>query len=260
MTEDKTARDKKIDTIAALLAKAHDPAVTEEEAQAYLGKAAALMQKYSIEEEEARRANAKLNNEALQDETIKTFNFDIITKGGHGMHRMMAFNNVVIAMGGRAFMTTGAGTGYNVKTTLHISAHVSTLEHLKVFLPAMSMAMETLANKESRRVSRQARLNGGHHSLEGCRARRGFMAGFGNGIAERVRGTKMEMVDQDLTGGTALVLKDRASQLDTYMERFGEMKDTSAQRFSVEGFNRGREAGRAFASPGIGGQRTAIEA
>lgn len=259
MTEDRTARDKKIDTVAALLAKAHDPAVTEEEAQAYLGKAAALMQKYSIEEEEARRANAKLNNEALQDETIRTFSFDIITKGGHGMHRMMAFNSVVMAMGGQTFMVTGTGHGYNVQTKLYVSAHESTLEHLKVFLPAMSLAMETLATRESRRVSREARLTGGHHSLEGCRARRGFMVGFGSGIAQRIRGAQAEMVDQDLTGGTALVLRDRVGQLETYMERFGEMKSTSAQRFSSDGFSRGQEAGRAFASPGIGGRRAAIQ-
>ena len=257
-------RTKKLAVITKLLANASDTSLAPEVAQAYLGRAASLMLKYGIDDEQVRRDRADAAGETRHEEKITGWSMDIDTRGGHASHRMMAFQAVIRALGGDMFYTTsGVAKGYNVRTIMHVHAHESLIEQLKVFLPTMSLAMEAQAKVEGRRVSREARLTGGHHSSNGCKARRGFMLGFGYGIADRVRKSTDEMITEDVSGSKALVIKDRANQLTTYMEQFGKMTSGGGPRqHDSSSRNRGYVAGRAFASPTVTatGGRTAIEA
>jgi len=248
-----TASESKINQIKALFAKGNDPGVTPEEAEIYLSKAAELMERYNLDE-------AILQVEAaggvVTNEEIVKFRWTINTKGGHAISRRTAYFAVIHAMGARGYYVEAKKQRYvDREMTITIIAQASVIESIKLFLPAMELTMERLADQEAKRATREAKYYGTLYSNTGCNARRGFMIGFGEGIAERIRASHKAIKDQYQAGSTgALVLANRVTALDTYMDKNHSdlVPGRGRQRFDEGSRHLGKQAGRAYASPNLG--------
>jgi hypothetical protein len=249
----KTDREKAVEKIAKLLAAGNDPTLAPELAETYLGKAAALMAQHSIEAEELRLAEGGEAGEG--DDEIITWSMPINVQGGHAPHRIAAFWSVVRAFGGNGFTTHKRFKGLGYKhdiVKLHVIAQASVVAKIKDFFMVMELAMERQANEVSRRESSRSRSMGGHHSLAGCKARRGFMRGFGQGIADRLSKSTQEYVAEDGTGSKALVVADRAARVEAYMSlHHSDLKPARVLQYDHRAYVEGRESGRSFASPVI---------
>jgi Protein of unknown function (DUF2786). len=246
-------REKALEKIRKLLAAGNDPTLPEGVAEGYLGRAAALMAAHSVEAEELRRAEG---GEAGQgDDEIIEWAFPINVQGGHSPHRVAAYWPVVKAFGADGYSThhRTKGLGYKHDVVhLHVIAQEAVIQKIKDFLVIMELAMERQADVVSRRESSRSRAEGGHHSLAGCKARRGFMRGFGQGIADRLRKDVQEYVAGSESSSTALVVADRAAQVAAYMKlNHGDLKPTRALDYDRSAFGEGRGAGRSFASPAV---------
>lgn len=255
---DTSKRDRKMDQILAAIKLAQDERGDQGQAEAALAMVAKLMDKYSITEEELRRRAAEERGEEAAPEGIITWEFPVNVQGGHALHRVAAFISVVKAMGAGAFYThyKPAGQGYKFhEVKIHVAAQPSVVENLKLFLPLMELQMERLGEQVSKEASRESRLKGGHHSGPGCHARRGFMRGFGAGIADRVR------QDKEKTAGDtskAVVLRDRASEVDEYMAtNHADLRTVKPQKYDHGAWTQGHAAGVAFASPQVASEAPA---
>lgn len=261
----KTEREKAVEKIAKLLAAGNDAMLTPELAEGYLSKAAVLMAKHSIEAEELRLAEGGVAGEG--DDEIIVWSMPINVQGGHSPHRVAAFWPVIRAFGANGYQThvRTKGLGYKHDIVfLHVIAQADVVAKIKDFLVIMELAMERQAEVVSRAASRDSRAAGGHHSLAGCKARRGFMRGFGEGIADRLAKSTQEYVAKDGTGSKALVVADRAARVDAYMnQHHGDLKPARALQYDRSAFAAGRESGRSFASPAVTettGKREAVSA
>jgi hypothetical protein len=246
-------REKALEKIRKLLAAGNDPTLPDGVAEGYLGAAAALMAAHSIEAEELRRAEGGENGEG--DDAIEEWIFPINVQGGHAPHRVAAYWPVVKAFGADGYSTHKRFKGLGYKhdiVELHVIAQADVLEKIKDFFVIMELAMERQADVVSRRESSRSRAEGGHHSLAGCKARRGFMRGFGQGIADRLRKDVQDYVAGSESSSTALVVADRRAQVAAYMKlHHGDLKPTRQLDYDRSAFGEGRGAGRSFASPAV---------
>lgn len=249
----KDKRESALKTIQTLLAKGNDPTLTPAESEAYLGRAAALMAKHSIEAEELRRAEGGEAGEG--DDEIITWSFQVDNQGGHAQHRAHSYMSVVRAFGAGTFFTHTRykGLGYkHDRVIVYAIAQSAIIDKIKEFVVIMELAMERQAAVISRAASSHSRATGGHHSLAGCRARRGFIRGFGDGIADRLTAGTTEVVQEDETGSKALVLADRKAQVEAYMaQHHGNLKAVKVPAYDRAAYAQGRERGRSFASPAV---------
>lgn len=258
----KDKRESAIEKIQKLLAAGNDPTLDAAVAEAYLAKAATLMAQHSVEQEELRRAEG---GEAGQgDDEIITWAYAVNTQGGHAPHRVAAYHAVIRAFGAGSYFTRNKpkGAGYTAERVfVYAIAQAGVIEKIKDFLAIMELAMERQAEVVSRRVSAETRAMGGHHSSGGCKARRGFMRGFGQGIADRLTQGTEAFAAEDGTGSKALVLADRKAQVEAYMAlHHSDLKPARALQYSSSAYAEGRERGRAFASPAINEPAAAREA
>lgn len=258
-------RGKALEKIRKLLAAGNDPTIPADVAEQFLGKAAALMAQHGLEAEELRRAEGGEAGEG--DDEIIEWAFPISVQGGHAPHRAAAYFPVVKAFGADGYTTHQRfkGKGYKHDIVhLHVVGQAGVVAKIKDFFVIMELAMERQADAVSRRESSLSRQMGGHHSLAGCKARRGFMRGFGQGIADRLRKDVQEYVG-DQTSSKALVLVDRAAQVKAYMSlHHGDLKPARALQYDSSAFVEGRRSGQSFASPAVeeptAGRRESINA
>lgn len=250
---DEDVKARKLNQVLAALKLAQDERGDDGQTETALAMVAKLMAKYSISEEELRRAQAAERGEEAEPEGIEAWQYPVNVQGGHGPHRVAAFASVASAMGAGVFYThrKRKGQGYKAdEITLHVIAQPSVIANIKRFLPVVELQMERLGEKVSKEVSRRSREAGGHHSGPGCHARRGFMRGFGVGIADRIR--QDTRVAEGDTSSTALVVRDRASEVDSYMKaNHANLRSTKAQKYDHSAWVAGHNAGVAFASPAI---------
>ena len=246
-------RGKALNKIAKLLAQGNDPTLAPELAEQFLAKAAALMAQHSIESEELRLAEGGEAGEG--DDEIIEWAMPINVKGGHAPHRVAAYWPVVRAFGANGYTThyRPKGKGYiHHVVQLHVIGQADVIARLKDFFVIMELAMERQAEVVSRRESSATRAAGGHHSLGGCHARRGFMRGFGQGIADRLSKATEEYTAGDSTGSKALVVADRETRVKAYMKlHHSDLKPARALQYDAVAFVEGRANGRSFASPAV---------
>jgi hypothetical protein len=246
-------REQAIEKIRKLLAAGNDPTLAPELAEQYLGRAASLMAKHSIEAEETRQAEG--GEVGQGDDEIITWSVPINVQGGHAPHRIAAFWPVVRAFGANGYTTHQRFKGLGYKhdiVQLHVIAQADVVAKIKDFFLIMELAMERQADVVSRLASSASRSMGGHHSLAGCKARRGFMRGFGQGIADRLTQSTSEYVAEDGTGSKALVVADRQARVEAYMSlHHSDLKPARALQYDRSAYVAGRERGKAFASPAV---------
>jgi hypothetical protein len=125
--------------------------------------------------------------EEITDE-VTTLDYPIDTRGGHGHHRAAALGAIAYALGGEVEFTELTERGYRGKAILSILAPVDVIAQIELTLETAETIMERQAAILSKATSSAARAAGKHHSLHGCHARRGFIAGFGVGLAQKLLG------------------------------------------------------------------------
>lgn len=236
------------------------------ELEAAIGRLGALMQKFSITNEDIRRKSSG----APREELIVDWYFELSPKGGHGRSRVGAVAHVVHAMGGKCVFWNNGYECY-----MRITAPESVIENMKILFPTMVLQMENLANRFSRDEARQYRENNYGRSIDPKQSqlnRRGFMQGFGVGVANRITMAQREDMSEDYakngeSGGYALVVMTRAQRLEAYWraknphfyDKDGnKIKSDKNQEYDRDAYGSGHQAGMSFASPKIGGSRTAI--
>lgn len=121
-----------------------------------------------------------------------TLDYEVSTQGGHTAHRASALGAIAAAMGGEVTFSQADGPGYRGQAMIHVLAPRETIKAITETLDEMVEIMEAQAAKISRDVSSAARAAGKHHSIHGCHARRGFLAGFGLGVARQIAGDEFE--------------------------------------------------------------------
>lgn len=129
--------------------------------------------------------------EVVEDDAagdVDTLDYEVNTRGGHTAHRAAALGAVAYALGAEVKFSQEAGQGYRGRAVLHLLAPAGEVDKIQFQLEMVEGIMEKRAAVVSRRVSAAARAAGRHHSLHGCHARRGYLAGFGQGLAEQLLG------------------------------------------------------------------------
>jgi hypothetical protein len=214
--------EKKIDLIAQLLAKAES--TTPEEAEALTQAAEKLMVKYMIDQAtiDARRAKKGEASEKIVEVRLdftgayrgEMIHLSSAVVHGLGTLRMMQYTGGA----GKVFSAYLVGCESDVEqaktliTSLQIQAAVAVREWWKTNRPVYSW----------------------QNSYEQEKARRSFVHGFGSGAGTRIRDSRAQVVSEATTG-TDLVLVDRKSKVNEYMDAMKTKKARSRTATGSDG-------------------------
>lgn len=248
--------------VQALLAKAADKACTPEEAELYLAKAGALMDKYAITQEDLRRRETGDTAEDVEEEPgLVEIGLVVDTKGGFGPYRTLSMLTIARAFGVDGYWTQAKGDRYHGRLVLHLVGQQGILTHLRAYLPAVVAQAELLAKPVSRAASREWRLAGKHHSAGGWFAKADFMRGFAQGVASMIATSRQEVLD-DLPESAAIVVRDWKDQVAAHMAALAstiKLKDFPIN--DADKWREGFEAGTRSATPAVeeGGKPASTE-
>ena len=240
--------EKKIDLIAQLLAKAES--TTPEEAEALVEHAERLMIKYAIDQSVIDERRAK-KGEASEKIIEQKFEF---TGAYRGELINLAFR-VASGLGNLRVMQYTGGTGKVF--TCWVVGFESDVAQAKLLIESLQV-QAAVAVRAYWKLSKD--LYVGESSYVQEKARRSFVAGFGDGAGARIRDSRNKIVSEIATG-TALVLVNRKDRVDAYM---GEKNLRSSRGRNIHGdasgagFQAGQQANTGEKS--VSGKSRGIEA
>lgn len=233
--------------VRKLLAKAEDPGVTEAEAELYNTKAAELIATYGIDQAMLAEVD-KTRDEITQ---IK-----ITLENPYSVDKAVLVNAIATPLRCRTVRY-----GYD-KTSTHVIVFGFRSDLERVELLYTSLLLQ--ATTQLTRVRPQQR--GLYYRESTAAYRRSWMAGFSAAVRQRLttaeQHAEVHHAEHTATTGrsVALVLRDRATQVDeAYKQAFPGVR-TYYRRLSGSGYQSGRDAGsRAdLNTTRIGGNRRAI--
>ncbi|AWY05356.1 hypothetical protein HOT42_gp05 [Microbacterium phage Metamorphoo] len=224
--------EKKADLIAQLLAKAES--TTPEEAEALREHAHRLMAKYMIDQAviDARRARLGQAHEQIVTKIIPfegMYRQDMISLGA----------GVCEALGTvRALQSKGRLTSH-----LHVIGFESDVEQADILIRSLQV-QALLAVKDWWYSVRDTIAYRYHEQADKVRARHTFVVAFGVGASERIKANRATVIEES-GSGTDLVLVDRRSKVDEYMNSIPVGKGrASRRRFDGKAAADGTHAGR----------------
>lgn len=226
--------EKKIDLIAQLLAKAES--TTPEEAQALTEHAERLMVKYAIDQAviDARRAKEGTAREQIVTRIISF----------QGMYRddlMLMGTQVVWALGSMRPLQSKSSMGDAPTTRLHIVGFESDVEQAVVLINSLHV-QALIAVKDWWYSVRYGEYAYQSQAVK-VRARHTFVVAFGQGAAARIEANRAKAV-QEAGSGTELVLRDRKSLVDEYVDGMDLRKGRGGgRRLDSRAFQAGHEKG-----------------
>ncbi|QGJ88860.1 hypothetical protein PBI_TEAMOCIL_5 [Microbacterium phage Teamocil] len=228
MTEEK--RDKKADTIAALLAKAES--TTPEEAEALREHAYRLMEKYMIDQAiiDARRAKLGQASEQIVTRIIAfegMYRRDMVTLGSQVVHALGSMRPLV--SNGRLI------------NRLHIVGFESDVAQAEVLIRSLEV-QALLAVKDWWYGVRNTVQYAYSPDRDKVRARHTFVTAFGMGAAERIEANRNQVIHEAGTG-TELVLVDRRAKVDDFVDGMGLRTSHSKRKYDPNAFVHGVAAG-----------------
>ncbi|KAB2344865.1 DUF2786 domain-containing protein [Actinomadura rudentiformis] len=227
------ARDIK-KTIQGLLAKAKDSAVTREESEALMARAAELMMRYGIEQAELRQEQGR------KPEDITMFTLDL--PDDHGDIIVEALWPICKAFG---------ADGVQIGPKLTLVGTVSMLDNLEMLLAALQLQMIGSANLAGDEYEKKLRKQ--HPSWSDDRVWDftdryvwDYIRGYGRGVAVKIADRRQVIIDE--APGNALVLRTEADRIKAaFKERFPNTTTARGTRYTSEearaaGFAAGRQA------------------
>jgi hypothetical protein len=228
--------EKIAERIALLLNKAER--TTPEEAEALTAAAEKLMAKYLIDQAtiDARRAKQGKASEKIIE---KHFAF----RGAYRGEMLHLGHSIARSLGTlRSFQNTGYDNGKTFM--LWIAGFESDVEQAELLINSLQLQAAVAVRawwKEHKPVYEWM------NSYEQEKARRSFVHGFGTGAASRLRESRQQVV-QEASTGTELVLVDRKTQVDAYMDQTHKLgkgrarNATGGDGAATYGYAAGREA------------------
>lgn len=223
--------EKKADLIAQLLAKAES--TTPAEAEALREHAYRLMEKYMIDQAviDARRAKLGQASEQIVTKIIKF----------EGMYRrdlQLLGSAVVHALGTmRPLVSNGKRTSW-----LHIVGFESDVEQAEVLIRSLHV-QALLAVKDWWYGVRDTYEYAYEPESAKVRARHTFVIAFGHGVAERIEANRSQVIEEAGTG-TELVLVDRKSKVDEFVDGLNLRNSKSTRKYDPNAYVHGSAAGR----------------
>lgn len=229
-------RDRYLDIVRKLLAKAEDPACTQAEADALTVKATELMAKYSIDE-------AMAAARAPERRVVVSKVFTI--PAPYATDKLLLLNAITRALGGRAVRLTG--------NRLHVFGMAADVERIE-------MLWTSLLIQSAREVSK-AYIPAGMRKVTFVK---GFLLGFGSEVQRRLEEAEQRARQGAEAGdrSVALVLVDRSSLVhDSVRDAYPRIRRETFSRNAYahgSGLAAGRRAdlgGKRFGAsrPAIGG-------
>lgn len=222
--------------IAALLAKAEK--TTPEEAEALTEMAYKLMRQHGIDKDII--AAARLGHDRSTEEIVTVY-FPVT--GIYAQVQVMGLCSVITASGELKAFTSGRGTNRAVV----IVGFKSDVEQCKTLLQSLMLqAVVGLAQYwRNRKDTYEFKYATG---MEKYKARRGYMLGFMDGAAERIRSARIT-VDQEMaqstSGGSDLVLIKKMDAVEKYVDTKMSIGKGRATRIQIDsGYSDGHSDGR----------------
>lgn len=219
--------------VAALLAKANDPAATPEEAETYSAKAEALMVKWGISDAEL---DAKRKGQRKAAEKIVEVNWIIKGADGRTLNRL-AF---AIAQGfGNVRCLQASVYGSTMDKRVYFIGHESDVARAKALYESLAVQAS-----HARGVWFSALDKTGMTGNDKFLAKRQFVWSFSDAVQLRLTATR-KAAEGEVTKSTELVLVDRAAKVDDYMATaYPKLGKGRASNGSDEGRAAGRAAGQ----------------
>jgi len=224
--------EKKADLIAQLLAKAES--TTPAEAEALREHAYRLMQKYMIDQAviDARRAKLGQAHEQIITKIIPfegMYRQDMISLGAGVCTALRVV---------RPLASKGRLTSH-----LHVIGFESDVAQADILIRSLQV-QALLAVKEWWYSVRDTDAYRYHDQADKVRARHTFVVAFGVGASERIAANRATVIEES-GSGTDLVLLDRKSQVDAYVDAIPTVAGrASRRRYDGHAASAGTRAGR----------------
>lgn len=220
--------------IQALLNKAQDHAVTQEEAAILMGKVAELMMRHGISEEEIRQKTGR------GPEELTVLKLDL--PGDHGTVIIEALWPICQAFGAKGVVTGNM---------LTLVGTVSMLGNLEIMIASLELQMVSAANKFADAFEEKARKQNPTWTESRIanttdRQMWDFIRGYGDGVASKIARKRQEIIDE--TPGNALVLRTEADRIKAaFTEMFPNLSSMRGTKYSsaeakAAGFAAGKQA------------------
>lgn len=221
--------------IAALLAKAEDPAATPEEAQTYSEKAERLMVKWGISD--AMAAAARGGNAPREEKIVERTH-----KIHHRYYQaeVMLVHNIARGMGTVRVLKRDM---YNHTSYIYLIGYESDVNRVETLWHSLWLQANTALKVWWKEYKQTWEGQLRKKSSEVFQDRREFFFGFGQAVQGRLRNMYRE---EETAGepGTALALVDRGKQVDAHLkETHGNVK--AGRGFQASGTYAGRSSGHA---------------
>lgn len=227
--------EDKLDLITKLLAKAES--TTPEEAEALTEHAERLMVKYGIEQArlDERRAQAGGVREEIVQERM-------LFAGAYARDIRELGAGIAVALDSIQPMY-GANTAGVV---LYLVGFASDVKQARILTASLEVqAMIAMRDWWKRERELYWRLP----EREKRRARSGFIRGFGIGASERIKESRMAIIEESAVG-TELVLASRRDKVDDFVDSIATGKARQRQGVNASAFMQGRQSGREASTGG----------
>ncbi|MEO6081578.1 MAG: DUF2786 domain-containing protein [Umezawaea sp.] len=254
-TTAKTPKARMMEKVRALLTQAEDPAVTEQEAQAFAAKAAELMARYSLDEATVRAANGQ------KAELVKVLKFEVSGQGWHGKARATLVYLVAQAYGCEVCTVNNKMNGET--RWVAIVGTASAVTSLELLLPSIVLQAEANGVKATKAHMEQVGRTFDTQANRNIARRvffRSYLPGFGIGVAEKITAFRDEIVKEVADQPGALVLASDAERVKAdFDRRFPDLKvsksDSHSPAGAIAGLRDGRNADTGTGNKVGGGKR-----
>jgi hypothetical protein len=244
---------KYAERIAALLAKAQDPAATPAEAESYTAKAEELMVRWGISDAmvNAKREGEKAEKVIEERFTVAGLNSLALVELAFSVGRGLGTVRILKARDG----------SQREAQRIYVIGHESDVKRYRTLYDSLvlqAMAARDAWWKEENKTTR-------YTQYAGRLARRQFVMSFGHTVGARLAATRKTEEDKAVkyTKSTELVLRDRQAAVDDWMARmYPKLGKGRAIAGSHAGRAAGQEAGRKanIGQTSVGGSGKAIDA
>lgn len=243
-----TIDDKKLRTIAALLAKANDKAATEAEAATYMAKATELMVKHGIDE-------AQLTAASSGSRTENIITFKLVFEGVYAPEQLHMSHLIALALGLQTYQVR-SGERTRSGRQLYLVGFENDVQLTRLIIGSLDIqcatALSRFLDEIKKDVYRWLNMTAG----DKYKARRAFIMGFGKKVAERIKATRQQVVTE-AGSGAEVALRDRADAVRLWLEEaVPDLKQVSGVRkYRVNAQAAGAAAG---SQADIGGTKVGV--
>jgi hypothetical protein len=244
-----TIDDKKLRTIAALLAKGNDKAATDAEAEAYLAKATELMVKHGIDEAQLSAASS-----GAQVENITSY--PLVFEGVYAPEFMHMAHLVANALGLQSYQVAG-GQRTRSGRRLYVVGFENDVQLVRVLVTSLNIQGTNAVEKFVDNIKMKTPYVWNSYSGgDKYKRRRAFILGFGKSVAARIEATRKQVI-QESGHGAEVAIRGREVTVRQWLESNvpGLRQSSVTRRYGVDAQQAGMRAGE---QADIGGKKVSV--